>query len=121
GSGSQLLRKELLAGLFDRATEPEADFLKRLLTGELRQGALAGVMVDAVAKAAGGPTETARRALMLSGDLTKTAAIAMSQGEAGLREVGLEVFRPILPMLAATSASVEEAMAKFERASVEWK
>jgi DNA ligase-1 len=121
GSGSQARRKLLLSNLFSRATESEAGFLKRLLTGELRQGALAGVMADAVAKAAGVRTETARRALMLSGDLSKTADIAMTQGEEGLQNVGLEIFRPILPMLASTSASVEEAMVKFERASVEWK
>jgi DNA ligase-1 len=121
GSGSQTRRKELLSHLFARATEDEADFLKRLVTGGLRQGALAGVMADAVAKAADVRAETARRALMLSGDLTKTAEIAMTQGEEGLQRVGLEIFRPILPMLASTSATVPEAMAKFERASVEWK
>ncbi|MFL5830059.1 MAG: ATP-dependent DNA ligase [Solirubrobacteraceae bacterium] len=121
GSGSQTRRKELLSRLFASATADEADFLKRLLTGGLRQGALAGVMADAVAKAADVRAETARRALMLSGDLTKTAEIAMTEGEEGLQRVGLEIFRPILPMLASTSATVAEAMAKFERASVEWK
>src|SRR5262245_51056977 len=121
GSGSGARRKELLAGLLDRATEPEAGFVRRLFTGELRQGALAGVMVDAVAKAAGVPAALARRALMLSGDLTRTADIAMSAGEEGLREVGFELFRPILPMLASTAESVADAVSSFERASVEWK
>jgi len=77
GSGSGTRRKELLAELLGRATGPESDFVRRLFTGELRQGALAGVMVDAVAKAAGVPPELARRALMLSGDLTRTAELAM--------------------------------------------
>jgi DNA ligase 1 len=121
GSGSAARRKEVLGGLLRRATEQEADFVKRLFTGGLRQGALAGLMVDAVAKAAGVSGEIARRALMLSGDLTRTAEIAMTQGEEGLREVGFEIFRPILPMLASTAASVPEAVAGFERASVEWK
>jgi DNA ligase 1 len=121
GGGSQTRRKELLQNLFATATEAEADFLRRLLTGELRQGALAGVMADAVAKAADVKTETTRRALMLSGDLTKTAEIAMTHGEPGLQQVGLEIFRPILPMLASTSATVGEAMAKFECSSVEFK
>ena len=75
---------------FARATDHEADFVKRLLTGELRQGALAGLMADAVAKAAGVPGEVTRRALMLSGELTRTAEIAMTRGEQGLREVGLQ-------------------------------
>jgi ATP-dependent DNA ligase I len=121
GSGSGTRRKQLLAELLERATEPEAGFVKRLFTGELRQGALAGVMVDAVAKAAGVPAVLARRALMLSGDLTRTAAIAMSSGEEGLRGVGFELFRPIFPMLASTAESVADAVSSFERSSVEWK
>jgi DNA ligase 1 len=121
GSGAAQRRREILADLLGRATEPEAGFLIRLVTGGLRQGALAGLMVDAVRQAAGVPAEVARRALMLSGDLPRTAAIAMGQGEPGLRAVGLEIFRPILPMLAATSATVTEAVSGFERASVEWK
>ena len=121
GSGSAAKRKQILGELLGRATEQEADFVRRLLTGELRQGALAGVMIDAIAKAAGVSGEIARRALMLSGDLTRTAEIAMSSGEEGLREVGFEIFRPILPMLASTAESVEEAMQSFDRASVEWK
>jgi DNA ligase 1 len=121
GSGSTAERGQLLDALLARATEDEAAFLRHLLTGELRQGALAGIMADAVAKAAGVPADLARRALMLSGDLTRMAQIALVGGEAGLREVGFEIFRPILPMLASTSATVAEAVAGFERASVEWK
>jgi DNA ligase-1 len=121
GIGSTTLRKTLLSDLLVRATEPEGDFLRRLLTGELRQGALGGVMADAVAKAAGVAGEITRRALMLSGDLTKTAEIAMTDGETGLREVGFEIFRPILPMLASTATSVDEAVAGFACSSVEFK
>jgi DNA ligase-1 len=121
GSGSAARRRQLLEDLLDRATEPEAEFVKRLFTGQLRQGALAGVMTDAVAKAAGVPGELARRAFMLSGDLTRTAEIALSNGEEGLRDVGFELFRPILPMLASTAESAREAVAGLGRASVEWK
>jgi DNA ligase-1 len=121
GGGSAALRRELLGELLGRATDPEADFIRRLFTGELRQGALAGLMADAVAKAAGVPGEIARRALMLSGDLTRTAEIAISEGEDGLRAVGFELFRPIFPMLASTAASASDAVAGFERSSVEWK
>jgi DNA ligase-1 len=121
GSGSATRRKQILGDLLGRAIEPEADFVKRLFTGELRQGALAGLMIDAVAKAAGVPADIARRALMLSGDLTRTAEIAMTEGEDGLRAVGFELFRPVLPMLASTAESVVDAVAGFERASVEWK
>ena len=121
GPGSARRRGELLADLFGRATAEEVAFLRRLFTGELRQGALAGIMADAIAKAAGVPGEIARRALMLSGDLTRMASIAMTAGEEGLRAVGFEIFRPILPMLASTGATVTEAMSSFERSSVEWK
>jgi DNA ligase 1 len=107
--------------LLGRATADEAGFIRRLLTGELRQGAMAGVMVDAIGKAAAVPAEVARRAFMLSGDLTRTAHVAMAEGEEGLRAIGLELFRPVLPMLASTAESVGEAVAGFERASVEWK
>jgi DNA ligase-1 len=121
GSGSSAARREILGGVFSRATEQEAEFIRRLFTGGLRQGALAGLMVDAIAKAVGVPGELARRALMLSGDLTRTAEIALTEGEAGLRAVGFELFRPIFPMLASTAESVADAVASFERASVEWK
>jgi DNA ligase-1 len=121
GSGSAARRRELLGELVSRATEPEAGFLVGLLTGGLRQGALAGLMADAVARAAGVPGDIARRALMLSGDLTRMAQIAMTEGEQGLRAVGFEIFRPILPMLASTGATVADALAGLARASVEFK
>ena len=121
GGGSVARRREILEGLLARATEEEAGFVKRLFTGGLRQGALGGVMTDAVAKAAGVPGELTRRALMLSGDLTRTAEIALVGGVAGLRDVGFELFRPILPMLASTAESARAAVEGFERASVEWK
>jgi DNA ligase-1 len=121
GSGSGLRRRQLLDDLLGRATADEADFVRRLFTGELRQGALAGLMIDAVAKAAGVPPEIARRALMLSGDLTRTAEVAMTTGEEGLRAVGFELFRPVLPMLASTAESVPDAVGSFDHASVEWK
>ena len=121
GSGSGARRREILSSLLERATEAEASFVRRLFTGELRQGALAGLMADAIAKAAGVPGELARRALMLSGDLPGTAELALTEGEAGLREVGFELFQPVLPMLASTAETVADAVAAFGRASVEWK
>jgi DNA ligase-1 len=121
GGGSAGERRRILGDLLAQATEQEAGFVKRLLTGELRQGALAGLMVDAIAAAATVPGDVVRRALMLSGDLTRTSEVALNAGEAGLRAVGLELFRPILPMLASTASSVPDALAEFPNASVEWK
>ncbi len=93
----------------------------RLLTGELRQGALAGLMADAIAAAARVPAATVRRAAMLSGDLAATAGRALAGGVDALAQVGLEVLRPVQPMLAASSATVAEALAATGPASVEWK
>ena len=121
GPGSAAIRRNLLAALMGRATEPEASFLRALLTGGLRQGALGAVMGDAIAHAAGVSTSLTRRALMLSGDLTRTAEIAIAEGEAGLLSVGLELMRPVLPMLASPGASVAEAMVAGGRVSVEHK
>jgi DNA ligase 1 len=121
GSGSASERKQRLEELLAQATNAEADFVRRLFTADLRQGALAGLMVDAIARAAGVSGALTRRALMLSGDLTRTAEIAIREGEEGLRAVGFQIFRPIFPMLASPAASVSEAVASFDAASVEWK
>ena len=121
GSGSATRRREILVSLLERATEAEASFIRRLFTGELRQGALAGLMADAIAKAAGVPGDLARRALMLSGDLPRTAELALTEGDEGLRGVGFQIFQPVLPMLASTADSVEDALAGLELGSVEWK
>jgi DNA ligase-1 len=121
GPGSQSARRAALAALFVRATEPEQRFLRALLSGELRQGALAGVMVDAVAKASGTPVRDVRRALMLRGDLKAVAAVALSEGAAGLAGIGLVVGRPVHPMLAKPAADVAEALERMHPAAVEFK
>jgi DNA ligase-1 len=121
GPGSATARQEVLGDLFARAKPAEVDFVIRLLTGELRQGALAGLMADAIAGAAQVPATVVRRAAMLSGDLADAARRALTGGEAALGDIGLEVLRPVQPMLAASAASVAEALAATGRASVEWK
>jgi DNA ligase-1 len=121
GAGSSRARGAILSEMLGRATEAESGFVRRLLVGELRQGALEGLMTEAVAKAAGLPAESVRRAVMLSGNLAVTARIALVEGEQGLGAVGLEVFRPILPMLASTAEDLEDALAATGEASVEWK
>jgi DNA ligase-1 len=121
GSGSAAARRRIVDGLFERATAEEADFLRRLLIGDLRQGALAGVMADAIAKAAGVPLAVVRRAAMLAGDLCRVAADALHGGEEALTAIGLEVLRPVLPMLAATSPRVADALEANGVSSVEWK
>ena len=121
GKGSQAARRHTLAGLYSRATEREQRFLTALLTGELRQGALEGVMVEAVAKAAGLPARDVRRALMLSGSLGTVAASALGEGSVGLAGFGLTVLQPVLPMLAQTAVDVRDALARIRPAAVEWK
>jgi ATP-dependent DNA ligase I len=121
GPGSQGARRDALAALFARATEPEQRFLVALLTGELRQGAQEGVVVEAVACAAGVPRDAVRRALMLSGDLGVTARAALTGGAQALRAVGLQVGRPIQPMLAAPGEDVGAALERTGPAAVEYK
>ena len=113
GAGSQISRTALLNTLFAAATEPEQHFLRRLLGGELRQGALAGVMADAVASAAGVPPAAVRRAAMLAGDLPTVAAAALSGGEAALAQFALKVGRPVSPMLAQSATDVTNALEKL--------
>ncbi|PXY26578.1 ATP-dependent DNA ligase [Prauserella coralliicola] len=121
GSGSAKRRAQVLGDLLARATKAEQDFLFRLLTGELRQGALEGVMVDAIAEAAGVAGETVRRAFMLSGRLPATAMAAMTGGTEALLAFRLELGRPIRPMLASPAESLGEALAELGSAVVEYK
>jgi ATP-dependent DNA ligase I len=127
GQGSQAERRRLLGHLLSRATETEREFLVRLLAGDLRQGALDGVMTDAIARAAGVPGADVRRAHQLSGSLPTAAAAALrvdrdpAAAAAALRTVSLEVGRPIRPMLAASAPTVAAAMDRISPAAVEWK
>jgi len=122
GKGSALARKELVGALLGQATLIEQEFLIRLISGELRQGALEGVMTDAVARAASVPVTAVRRAAMLRGSLSPVAAAALAGGVSALEAFGLEVGQPVRPMLAASAPSIEDAFAKLGgEAAVEWK
>ena len=121
GSGSAGERRRLVHDLFGRATADEQAFLRGLVSGELRQGALEGVMLDAIAKAADVPADAVRRAAMLCGALAPVAEAALRDGVSGLSTFGLQVGRPLLPMLASTAGSVEEAVDKLGSVSVDTK
>jgi DNA ligase 1 len=132
GPGSVALRRQQLAALFARATDREREFLVRLLAGDLRQGALEGVMTEAVAKAAGVPAEEVRRAHQLGGSLPEVAEAALGgaghdgttsveRALAALRGFTLRVGRPARPMLAASAPDVAAALAKISPAAAEWK
>lgn len=121
GSGSAAGRTDILVDLGSRATAAEWDFLVRAMLGELRTGALSGVLLDAIARASDRPAAVVRRAAMLSGDLGETARIALTGAPDDLEAVGLQVGRPVLPMLASTAASASEALQVTGEASVEYK
>jgi len=121
GPGSQALRRGELADLFGRATEAERRFLTGLLLGDLRQGALEGVMTEAVARAAEVPATEVRRALMLRGDLGSVASAAIAGGRQGLAAFRLEPLRPVKPMLAQTASGLEQALGRVRPAAVEVK
>jgi len=121
GAGSASGRAGLLRDLMGRATAGEQDFLFRLLYGELRQGALEGVLTDAVARASGISLSKIRRAAMLAGDLAPVARAALADGEAGLTQFALQPFQPIQPMLADSAADVGAALIELGEASFEYK
>ncbi|MFI6447143.1 ATP-dependent DNA ligase [Kitasatospora sp. NPDC050543] len=124
GAGSQAERRRLLDGLFGRATAPEQEFLRAVLVGELRQGALDAVMAEAVAQAAEVPVAAVRRALMFRGSARVVAEAALSGGAPALSAFGLEVGRPVRPMLAASAPDVATALERIGAgtpAALEWK
>lgn len=121
GSGSQGKRKRLLADLLARATPDEQDFLTRLLFGELRQGAQIGLMLEAIAHAAGVPLPEVQRAAMVAGGLGPVAHAALSSGTPGLQAFGLRLFQPLLPMLAQPAQDVRDALRQLGTAALEWK
>jgi DNA ligase-1 len=121
GKGSQAARRAELTGLFARTTEQERRFLLGLLSGEIRQGALEGIMVEAVARAATVPVTEVRRAMMVAGDLGIVAAASVASGTRGLAGFRLTILRPIQPMLAQTASDLTDALARIHPAVVEWK
>jgi DNA ligase 1 len=122
GAGSAARRTEVLRELFSRATAPEQQFLLRLMIGELRQGALAGVMIDAIAAAAGLPVSEVRRAAMYSSNLGVLAQAALREGSGALEKFQLELFSPVAPMLAQTAADVAAALEEIHgEVAFEWK
>jgi DNA ligase-1 len=121
GRGSQAARREELAALFACATEAEQTLLRALLLGELRQGALEGVMADAVAKATGVSVRDVRRAAMLEGSLPAVAAAVAEGGRGALARFRLTPLRPVKPMLAQTAEDLANALERTGAASIEWK
>ncbi|MDQ4007934.1 MAG: ATP-dependent DNA ligase [Actinomycetota bacterium] len=125
GAGSQAARGDLLTELFARATADEQRHLSLLVMGELRQGALDGVMLAAVAAASGVPDPVVRRAVMLRGATGPVAAVALAEGAEGLDRFRLRVGQGLRPMLASTAPDVAAAMTKAAPeggpVALEWK
>ena len=121
GTGAAGTRQRLLHELLSRLTAGEQRFLAGLVMGELRQGALEGLVVEAIARAAGRPAAEVRRAFMMAGDLPAVARAALAGGETGMAAFAVQLFRPVLPMLAGSAEDVAEAMAELGEAAVEYK
>lgn len=121
GAGSVARRRDVLHDLLSRATEPEQRMLVAIIGGELRQGALGGVVTASVAAASEVTVASVRRAAMLTGSLPAAARLAASGGAAPLADVGLSPATAVQPMLASPAADVAEAISEVGRASVEWK
>jgi DNA ligase-1 len=121
GSGSSARRMELLASLWSSATSAEQRFIAGLLLGELRQGAVESIVLDAAAAAAQVTPALLRRAFMLSGKLAEVVQLAFEGAEAALTGVSLELFRPVLPMLAEPCSDVQSALEQLSAAAFEYK
>jgi DNA ligase-1 len=121
GRGADAQRRELLRSLMARATAPEQRFLSALLFGEIRQGALEGVMVEALARASGAAADEVRRAVMMAGDIARVARSVLQEGPAGLAPYTIQLFRPVQPMLAQTAEDVESALGDLGEAALEFK
>jgi len=121
GPASQRERRRQLMLLFGRATAEEQEFLGRLIIGELRQGALEGVMHEALARALGVPVSEVRRAVMLRGDIGAVAEAGLRDGPSGLNQFRLRIGQPLRPMLAQSATSISEALARVSPAAIEWK
>jgi DNA ligase-1 len=122
GAGSTAARQQRLRELLRRATRAEQDFISRLLFGELRQGALEGVLVEAVAKASGISAATVRRSVMMAGALAPVARAAIVNGESGLASFGVQLFQPVQPMLAQPAEDMNDALVQLHNdVSLEWK
>ena len=121
GRGSARARAAQLEALFARAGSDERDFLARLIVGELRQGALEGVMLDAIASAANLPAADVRRASMLAGGIPAVAKAALTEGAPALGRFAVRLMQPVQPMLASPAEDVAAALATLGTASLEWK
>jgi DNA ligase 1 len=121
GKGSAAAKQRVLGALLTRLAPEERQFLFGLVMGELRQGALEGLVVEAVARAAGVPAPDIRRATMLAGDLPRVAVAALTGGAAGLAPFAVQLFRPVQPMLAGSAETEADALAELGEAALEWK
>ncbi|HEY8257012.1 MAG TPA: ATP-dependent DNA ligase [Gemmatimonadales bacterium] len=121
GKGSAAEKRRLLAGLLARLTRDEQRYLFGLVSGEVRHGALEGVVTEAVALAAGLSPKRIRRAVMMAGDLTEVARAALQEGETGLSRYSVQLFRPVQPMLAGSADDETEALDELGEAALEWK
>jgi len=111
GPGSRRLRESRLAELSARASEPERDLLRRIIYGEMRMGLSEGLVLEAIAAAAGVVPAAVRRAALMTGDISVVASLALGRGAEALAAAQPKVFVPLLPMLAEIAADVGEALA----------
>ena len=121
GKGANARRADMLRDVFVRATAEEQDFLVRLVVGELRQGALRGLMLEAIAAAAEIPVADVRRAAMSAGGLGDVARAALTEGVAGLTGFDIRLMQPVLPMLSQSAETPGDALSQLGAAAFEWK
>ncbi len=120
GEGSQATKRELLFGLLNRCSTQESRYLARLVLGEMRIGVGDGTVRDAIIDTFDVEKSAVRRALQVANDYGVVAQTARDDGTSGLREISLELHRPVQAML-AQSGTVTEALDQWEAVAVETK
>ena len=121
GAGSAERRARGLRALLERTDDAGRRFLFELLTGEVRQGALDGLVLEAIALAAGLPPDEVRQAAMFAGNIGEVARAALEEGAAGLGRFSLRLLSPVAPMLASPAGDAEEALERLGEAAFEYK
>jgi len=112
GPGSLEAKEMLMQSMLGRATDLEAKWIVKMVFGEMQHGVNQGIMIEAIAKAAGVDSKLVREANMFTGDLGEVAKVALTSGVGGLQKIGIRLHTPVKPMLAEMSYDIAEVLSK---------
>ncbi len=123
GPGSQLRKRERLAALLQNASPREGLYILRIVTGRLRLGVGEATILEAMAQTLLGDRKKRpllERAYNLTSDLAYVAELAL-RGEDALKNVRVQIGKPIRMMLAERLPDAEAILKKLGRHIAEYK